>query len=114
MTTSVCFFGRYMEIRTCFLNEEEPSAEYLSHADIILVSNSEIINKIPCQCRAAVDLGFVRIEIFYVHLINTSLNGVEQLYGKYIKKETLYGSKISWSLRWQKTCFRTPLKGTGN
>ena len=28
-------FGRYMEIRTCFLNEEEPSAEYLSHADII-------------------------------------------------------------------------------
>ena len=39
-------FGGYMEIRTCFLNEEEPSAEYLSHADIILVSNSEIINKI--------------------------------------------------------------------
>ena len=31
-------------------------------------------------------MGFVRIEIFYVHLINTSLNGVEQLYGKYIKK----------------------------
>jgi len=29
-------FGGYMEIRTCFLNEEEPSAEYLSHADIIL------------------------------------------------------------------------------
>lgn len=39
-------FGEYMEIHTCSLNKEEPSREQLAHADIVLVSNAEIINKI--------------------------------------------------------------------